>query len=355
MGALCCVAAALAATSAQAQQQRGPLVLKNVELFLCRRQDRHDGEGQPDRRPHVCRVHDPAAPASSLSDRDGAWRQPDRHQLHRHARRPRRLGAVFRAPRLRGLHRRSGRTRPLRALVAGVWRGAAVATSSQVDERFVAPERYPLWPQAKLHTQWPGDGKPGDVGFEQFYCCAGGLVRSFAKQQEINPPAIIALLEKIGPSILMIHSQSGAFAWPIADKRPDLVKMIVAVEPNGPPVRESRWSARPIGSRTSTSRQALRTRRGPAQLRAAARGRAAKLEFVRQEKADGPELVRCWLQKEPARKLQEPRQRPGRRPHDARRPTTRPTITAPSPTCGRPACETTSSGLPTSAFAATAT
>ena len=29
----------------------------------------------------------------------------------------------------------------------------------------------------------------------------------------------------------------------------------------------------------------------------------AKLEFVHQEKADKPDLVRCWLQKEPARKL----------------------------------------------------
>ena len=29
----------------------------------------------------------------------------------------------------------------------------------------------------------------------------------------------------------------------------------------------------------------------------------AKLEFVRQDKADGEDLARCWLQKEPARKL----------------------------------------------------
>ena len=27
--------------------------------------------------------------------------------------------------------------------------------------RFVAPERYNLWPQAHLHTQWPGAGAPG--------------------------------------------------------------------------------------------------------------------------------------------------------------------------------------------------
>ena len=40
---------------------------------------------------------------------------------------------------------------------------------------------------------------------------------------------------KIGPAIVLVHSQSGAFGWPVADARPDLVKAIVAVEPNGPP------------------------------------------------------------------------------------------------------------------------
>ena len=57
----------------------------------------------------------PQRRAPSLSDRDGPWRQPDRHQLHRHARRPRGLGAVFRAPRLRRLRGRSGGARPRRA------------------------------------------------------------------------------------------------------------------------------------------------------------------------------------------------------------------------------------------------
>src|SRR5215813_5839717 len=38
-----------------------------------------------------------------------------------------------------------------------------------VQRRFVAPERYKLWPQARLHTQWPGTGMPGDAAFDQFY------------------------------------------------------------------------------------------------------------------------------------------------------------------------------------------
>ena len=48
---------------------------------------------------------------------------------------------------------------------------------SQVEERFVAPERFPVWPQAKLHTQWPGTGKPGRCRLRPVLCRAGGLGR----------------------------------------------------------------------------------------------------------------------------------------------------------------------------------
>ena len=61
---------------------------------------------------------------------------------------------------------------------------------------------------------------------------------SFPKQQELNRDALVALLDKIGPAILLTHSQSGAFSWPVADARPNLVKALVAVEPSGPPVHD---------------------------------------------------------------------------------------------------------------------
>src|SRR5438128_3548908 len=32
-----------------------------------------------------------------------------------------------------------------------------------VQRRFVAPERYNLWPQARLHSQWSGKAAPGDA------------------------------------------------------------------------------------------------------------------------------------------------------------------------------------------------
>jgi pimeloyl-ACP methyl ester carboxylesterase len=173
---------------------------------------------------------------------------------------------------------------------------------NQVEQRFVAPERFKMWPQAHLHTQWPGDGKPGDPVFDQFYAAQFPSIANFAKQQEINPPALIALLEKIGPAILLTHSQSGAFAWPVIDHRPDLVKANVAVEPNGPPVHEVEFKGAPewFGENPREKLSGL----GEVSLTYdPPLSGDTKLEFVRQEKADKPDVVRCWLQKEPARKL----------------------------------------------------
>lgn len=50
-----------------------------------------------------------------------------------------------------------------------------------------------------------------------------------------NKAADIALLDFIGPCILITHSQAGPYGWVAADARPDLVKGIVSIEPEGPP------------------------------------------------------------------------------------------------------------------------
>jgi pimeloyl-ACP methyl ester carboxylesterase len=178
----------------------------------------------------------------------------------------------------------------------------SAANIDRLTQRFVAPERFKLWPQAHLHTQWPGDGKPGDAAFDQFYFSQFPSITNFTKQQEINPPAIIALLEKIGPSILLTHSQSGAFAWPIVDKRPDLVTVNLAVEPNGPPVRELEFTGAPDWFRDSERDKLSGLGEVPLVYDPPVTG-DSKLQFVKQDKPDQPDYARCWLQKEPARKL----------------------------------------------------
>ena len=170
------------------------------------------------------------------------------------------------------------------------------------QQRFVAPERFKRWPQAHLHTQWPGTGSAGDPAFDQFYASQFPSVVSFPKQQELNRDALVALFDKIGPAILLTHSQSGAFGWPVADARPNLVKALVAVEPSGPPVHnvenvgEPDWYKDAAATKPSGLGDVPLAYDPPL---AADR----KLEFVRQEQADKPDLVRCWLQKEPARRL----------------------------------------------------
>jgi pimeloyl-ACP methyl ester carboxylesterase len=201
-------------------------------------------------------------------------------------------------------------------VVGGVARGRAAnwsgvqgpLTPANVDrmtQRFVAPERFKQWPQAHLHTQWPGAGNPGDPAFDQFYYSQYPSIVDFAKQQQINPPAIVALLEKIGPSILVTHSQSGAFAWPVVDKRPDLVKANLLVEPNGPPVREAVFKGEPDWFDDAPRDKPYGLGEVPITYDPPVTA-DSKLAFVRQDKADKPDkpdLMRCWLQQEPARKL----------------------------------------------------
>ena len=110
-----------------------------------------------------------------------------------------------------------------------------------VERLFTACAEYDDWPQGKLHTQWPGGegkGHPGDPVFDQFYASqvpwTGGVEIEAAMSK-----AGAALLDRIGPAIVLVHSQAGAFGWLLADARPDLVKAIIAVEPFGPPYTDN--------------------------------------------------------------------------------------------------------------------
>ena len=172
----------------------------------------------------------------------------------------------------------------------------------RTEQRFVAPARFNLWPQAKMHTQWPGTGKPGDPSFDAFYATQFPSLVSFQKQQEINRDAAIALFDKIGPAVLMIHSQSGTFIWPIADARPNLVKAVIAVEPNGPPVYETEFKGAPEWFADMGNKKRWGLGEVPITYDPPLKD-GEELAVVRQDKPDKPDLVRCWQQAEPARKL----------------------------------------------------
>src|SRR2546422_915344 len=103
------------------------------------------------------------------------------------------------------------------------------------QRRYLSQAKYKLWPQAHLHTQWPGSGAPDDPVVRQLVASQLPAIKDFKEQQVLNRDALVALLDRIGPAVLLVHSQAGAFGWPVADARPGLVKAILAIEPNGPP------------------------------------------------------------------------------------------------------------------------
>ena len=179
------------------------------------------------------------------------------------------------------------------------------ATKVDLDtvlRRFIAPERYNLWPQAHLHTQWPGKAAPGDATFDQFYASQEPSILSYALPQELNRDSIVALLEKIGPAIVLTHSQSGGFGWPVADARPDLVKAIVAVEPSGPPFIDVQTVGAPDWFH-ETDMRARPWGLAAVPLKYSPPVDAKDLKIARQDKPDGPDVVRCWLQTSPVHML----------------------------------------------------
>lgn len=182
-----------------------------------------------------------------------------------------------------------------RSSVNGALQTVSVDT---VERRFTAPEDFGTWPQAKAHTQWPGDGSSkglrGDRVFDAFYATQVPSLASAVETQTLVQSAGAALLDRIGPAVIVTHSQAGPFGWLIADVRPSAVKAIVAVEPNGPPFQNAitgEERARPWGLTDIPL-----TYDPPAKD-------AAELRPEREEVADGRDLIACWRQPAPARRL----------------------------------------------------
>jgi pimeloyl-ACP methyl ester carboxylesterase len=160
---------------------------------------------------------------------------------------------------------------------------------STVESLFTASDGN--WPQAKLHTQWPGTGRRGDPIFDQFYASQVEYVGSNVDTQAAMQAAGVALLDRVGSAVLVTHSQAGPFGWLIADARPQLVKGIVAIEPQGPPIQS--------GDRKTASwglADIALTYVPPI-------SRPSELQVEQQAVADAPDLQTCWMQKEPARQL----------------------------------------------------
>jgi len=171
-------------------------------------------------------------------------------------------------------------------------------TAENEQFQFTAIESDGTWPGREKHTQWPGEdankGKQGDPTFDAFYATQVETVLSNEETQQRNQDAGAALLDKIGPAIVLTHSQSGPFGWLIADARPNLVKGIVAIEPSGPPFENTiigTGKARAWGP-TDIALTYDPPVKDPSEI-----------SVKRDEKPDGPNMFLCWMQAEPARRL----------------------------------------------------
>ncbi len=167
-------------------------------------------------------------------------------------------------------------------------------TAPQLETLFTAAAQLGKWPQAKLHTQWPGTGRMGDPVFDAFYATQVESLASDVETQKLAQNAGAALLDKIGPAVLLTHSQSGLLGWVIAESRPKLVKGIVAVEPSGPPFHNS--------SPTNPKARAWGVTDIPVAYEPAVTD-PSQIKTSVQSAPDAKDLIACTLQAEPARKL----------------------------------------------------
>ena len=156
------------------------------------------------------------------------------------------------------------------------------------------------WPQYKKYTQWPSDspnkGKMGDPVFDYFAKTEQQVPVSTPAFEAKVVDAIEQLIDRIGqPVILMLNSGIAAPGWVVADSRAKLVKGIIAAEPVAPPIENAERGAAGPGRLWGLTNLPIRYDppiKEPADLRP-----------VRQEKADGPDLLPCWIQQEPAHQL----------------------------------------------------
>jgi len=176
------------------------------------------------------------------------------------------------------------------------------STVDNVAQRFTAPEKKNLWPQAALHTQWPGESKIGDPTFDALFATQVETIGDEALIERINREAGARLLDRIGPAVLLVHSQAGVMGWSIADERPNKVKGILAIEPSGPPIHENVAKGAPDWFADGPAARPWGVTRGAVTYDPPAE-KAEDIKLTRQNAADGPGLVRCFMQAEPARKL----------------------------------------------------
>ncbi|MDP8991309.1 MAG: alpha/beta fold hydrolase, partial [Acidobacteriota bacterium] len=179
-----------------------------------------------------------------------------------------------------------------------------IRTAANLEATFTASAKKGDFPRAHLHTQFPGTGLMGDPIFDAFaktqvQFLAGGGPKS---QEDLTAEALIALLDTIKtPVIVLSHSQGGPAGWLLADARPNQVKAIVTIEPAAPPIKAV--DAAKLAYNTNGGGMSWGVTSSPVHYDPPIKD-PSELQVVLEEKSDIPgDVVACYVQKEPARKL----------------------------------------------------
>jgi pimeloyl-ACP methyl ester carboxylesterase len=85
------------------------------------------------------------------------------------------------------------------------------------------------------NKRWPGTGDIGDPLIDQLMAAANAAPQDNVMAHTLWASRGAELLDKVGPSIVQVHSAGGPFSWIVANERPKLVKAIVNVEGAGAP------------------------------------------------------------------------------------------------------------------------
>lgn len=97
-------------------------------------------------------------------------------------------------------------------------------TPSTNDQSLFAIFRLGIWPNFFPGTQFPRGAEALDQYWRQITPNTG------PETTDVVSDAVAALFNKIGPAVLLTHSQSGKYGWPTAIKS-NRVKAIIAYEP----------------------------------------------------------------------------------------------------------------------------
>ena len=147
---------------------------------------------------------------------DVAWRRADRRHLREHARRPRRLAQLVHPQGLGRLRVRRGRARPLRA--------SRRPTSGRREPTFLTyqPIRSSAFASATAKARGIADPAkrkvlPGSqFPVEAYDNYMKQTVPRWLSTDDAIIAAYIALVDKVCPCVLLLHSQGGAFGFKVA-------------------------------------------------------------------------------------------------------------------------------------------